>query len=52
VLLPTTAANQPLAPGSWLDLVIEGAAENNMTALLDELRRAGAPIDAVTRPTP
>jgi hypothetical protein len=52
VLLPTAGANRPLAPGSWLDLVIEGAAENNMTTLLDELRQAGAPVDAVTRPTP
>jgi hypothetical protein len=52
VLLPTPAADQPLAPGSWLDLVIEGATENNMTTLLDELRHAGAPIDELRRSRP
>jgi hypothetical protein len=51
-LLPTAVPDRPLAPGSWLDLVIEGAAENDMLGLLDELRRAGAPVDSVIRPIP
>lgn len=47
VPLPPATAQSHLTPGSWIDLVIEGALENEMTALLAELRSAGAPIDAL-----
>ncbi|HZN18193.1 MAG TPA: gamma-glutamylcyclotransferase family protein [Micromonosporaceae bacterium] len=46
VRLPPATAQNDLTPGSWIDLVVEGAVENEMTALLAELRAAGAPIDA------
>lgn len=46
VPLPSSSPNQPLSPGSWMDSVMEGALENNMTKLLGELRSMGARVDA------
>ncbi|HET8660156.1 MAG TPA: gamma-glutamylcyclotransferase family protein [Micromonosporaceae bacterium] len=47
VPLPPATAQTRLTPGSWIDLIIEGALENEMTALLAELRSAGAGVDAL-----
>jgi gamma-glutamyl AIG2-like cyclotransferase len=41
-----SSALQPPLPGSWVDLVIEGAMESDLVGLLDELRAAGAPVRA------
>jgi hypothetical protein len=43
------ATSRDLSPGSWIDDVIEGAIENNITDLLTELGNAGLPIDGSRR---
>jgi hypothetical protein len=45
--LPEATKKDKLEVGSWIDLVVEGARENQMTGLLAELRDGGAPIDAI-----
>jgi len=45
VPLPAATEKDHLARGSWIDLVVEGAVENEMTGLLAELRDGGAPIN-------
>ncbi|WP_426509682.1 gamma-glutamylcyclotransferase family protein [Dactylosporangium sp. McL0621] len=44
VPLPSPKGSAVLRSGSWIDLVKEGAIENDMTQLLSELRRAGVPF--------
>jgi hypothetical protein len=44
VPLPSSTVERALAPGSWIDFVIEGAHEHGMLGLIDELRAAGAPV--------
>jgi hypothetical protein len=48
VPLPRATARN-FSPGSWIDDVIEGAIENNITDLLTELGNAGLPIDGSQR---
>lgn len=50
--LPASRKDQPLSPDSWIDLVIEGAQENRMRRLLNDLTRAGGPIREPTRGAP
>lgn len=45
VPLPAATEKDHLARGSWIDLVVAGALENDMTGLLSELRAGGAPVD-------
>lgn len=45
VPLPSAKASARLARGSWIDIVVEGAQENGMTILLNELRDAGVPVN-------
>jgi hypothetical protein len=47
VPLPSPRDKSALTAGSWIDLVKEGALENNMGRLLSELRIAGVPVDAL-----
>jgi hypothetical protein len=46
VPLPAVTQKTELARGSWIDLVVEGALENEMTSLLTELRGGGIRINA------
>lgn len=45
--LPPPLPNQRPSTGSWIDLIVEGALENNMGMLLGELSSAGAEVTAV-----
>ncbi|MEV4510737.1 hypothetical protein AB0K00_17415 [Dactylosporangium sp. NPDC049525] len=45
VPLPSAASRRELQSGSWIDLVKEGALENDMVRLLTDLRQAGVPFD-------
>jgi hypothetical protein len=45
VPLPAVQEKTQLAHGSWIDLVVEGARENDITDLLAELRDSGAHIN-------
>jgi hypothetical protein len=46
-----SAKNLPVREeGSWIDLVVAGARENEMIDLLDDLRRGGAPVDGDPHP--
>jgi hypothetical protein len=49
--LPPAEAGERKSPGSWIDLVIEGAIENRLVGLLDELRSAGVPIERFSTET-
>ena len=51
VPLPPSTSDQKFPPGSWIEFVAEGAVENNLVELLDELRAAGAPIDSLLHDT-
>ena len=48
VPLPKATETSQLERGSWIYLVVQGATENHMTGLLNELRDGGAPIDPIS----
>jgi hypothetical protein len=50
VPLPSATPDHAPPQGGWIDSVIGGAIENGMTSFLDELRAAGAPVDAPRGP--
>jgi hypothetical protein len=45
VPLPPAKPSARFVRGSWIDTVVEGAQENDLTILLDELRDAGVPLN-------